>query len=92
LPNNFLRQIAEKSHLYRGFNLLLGSANELFYFNNRDCQILKLSPRVYGLSNGRLDSPWPKVQRLKRRVSAVIDEPHLDSAALFSALSCAQPV
>lgn len=91
LPNDYLRQMAEECHLYRGFNLLLGSEDELFYFNNRDCEILKLSPGVYGLSNGRLDSPWPKVQRLKRRVSAVIGERYLDSAALFSALSCAEP-
>ncbi|WP_417217719.1 NRDE family protein [Alcanivorax sp.] len=62
--------MAEKSYLYRGFNLLLCCANELFHFNNKDCQILKLSPGVHGLSNGLLDSPWPKVKRLKSGVSA----------------------
>lgn len=54
--------------LYDGFNLLCGTAEEVWYFSNRDPSG---TPRrldrghVYGLSNSLLDTPWPKVVRGK---------------------------
>ena len=45
-----------------------------------------LPPGVYGLSNAALDSPWPKLLRLKSAVASVLQEPTLalHSAALAS--------
>ena len=46
---------------YSGFNLLLADAGELWYLSNRDGAPRRLEPGVYGLSNHRLDTPWPKL-------------------------------
>ncbi|MBA4253371.1 MAG: hypothetical protein C0441_05480 [Comamonadaceae bacterium] len=45
-----------------------------------------LPPGVYGLSNAALDSPWPKLLRLKSALAAALQEPTLalHSAALAS--------
>lgn len=60
---------------YNGFNLLVGdvapadklggaSAQRLDYFSNRSGEPSRtLEAGVYGLSNGYLDTPWPKVAR-----------------------------
>lgn len=59
---------------FAGFNLLVGDHDELFYLNNQDQQIRSLQPGVYGLSNGTLDSPWPKVKRGKDHLKALLDD------------------
>jgi uncharacterized protein with NRDE domain len=58
---------------YNGFNLLVGdvaphdgdpAASALHYYSNRlDQPPRPLAPGIYGLSNGFLDTPWPKVTR-----------------------------
>ncbi|GAA4897025.1 NRDE family protein [Ferrimonas pelagia] len=62
----YLQQLQPRAQRYAGFNLLLGDSNGLCYFSNRQGQIHSLSPGVYGLCNHLLDTPWPKVQRLKQ--------------------------
>ena len=46
---------------YSGFNLLISDNQTLVYFSNRDGQARTLAPGIYGLSNHRLDTPWPKL-------------------------------
>ena len=46
---------------YSGFNLLLGDGDELVYASNRSDGPRTLAPGIYGLSNHRLDTPWPKL-------------------------------
>ncbi|KAB2922968.1 MAG: NRDE family protein, partial [Dechloromonas sp.] len=53
--------------LYSGFNLLLGDGDSLVYCSNRDGAPRLLAPGVYGLSNHRLDSPWPKLLAARRQ-------------------------
>jgi uncharacterized protein with NRDE domain len=58
---------------FNGFNLLVGDvlpghggadASALHYYSNRLADAPRsLAPGVYGLSNGFLDTPWPKVMR-----------------------------
>ncbi len=51
---------------YGGFNLLLGNGEELVYLSNRDAGPARhLPPGIYGLSNHRLDSPWPKLVKAR---------------------------
>ena len=52
---------------YSGFNLLLADAGELCYLSNRDGAPRRLEPGVYGLSNHRLDTPWPKLVVARER-------------------------
>lgn len=69
-----LQQIAAHHQEYNGFNLLAGNPQCLVYASNR-AQDLPAAPAtfdpahasrelasgIYGLSNGGLDTPWPKV-------------------------------
>lgn len=61
-PDDYMQRIAESAKEYSGFNLIVGTADELFYFSNAAAAApQRLSPGVYGLSNHLLDTPWPKV-------------------------------
>jgi len=62
---DFLQLLAMSDARYNGFNLILGDADELFYYSNKNGATQKLAPGFYGLSNHLLDSPWPKVVRGK---------------------------
>ena len=62
---DFLQLLAASDARYNGFNLVLGDAEELFYYSNKNGAAQKLGPGFYGLSNHLLDSPWPKVVRGK---------------------------
>lgn len=72
-PSDWLAQHASRLSAYNGFNLLVGDIGpvdesmiepRLDYFSNRNAEPARsLAPGVYGLSNGYLDTPWPKVTR-----------------------------
>jgi uncharacterized protein with NRDE domain len=71
----YLEQLKNTAEEYAGFNLLFGDAGELAYYSNKGKEQIPLPPGVYGLSNHLLDSPWPKVKRLKRSLSEAVRNP-----------------
>lgn len=75
-PDEFSRRLGVQAAAYAGFNLLLGAGREVWYVSNLDAAPLQLSPGFYGLSNGRLDTPWPKVVRGKAALAALLKYPH----------------
>ncbi|HJO11230.1 MAG: NRDE family protein [Gammaproteobacteria bacterium] len=64
-PGEYLHTLSSSVEEFAGFNLLLGDARQVFYMNNIEGMVRQLEPGIYGLSNGLLDSAWPKVQRAK---------------------------
>jgi uncharacterized protein with NRDE domain len=64
-PENYHRTKFKKANAYNGFNLMLADGRDLFVYEKQG-EVQKLSPGIYGLSNHLLDTPWPKVQRGKR--------------------------
>ena len=65
-PASYLANLAKRGGEYAGFNLLVGDRDSLWYFANSGGQPPRaLAPGLYGLSNARLDTPWPKVERGK---------------------------
>lgn len=51
---------------YNPFNLIAADAGNAWFLTNRpEPARSRLAPGIYGLSNGRLDEPWPKTLRLK---------------------------
>ncbi len=52
---------------YAGFNLLVGTRDELWHFNANHTEPTQLKAGVYGLSNAGLDTPWPNCLRPKLR-------------------------
>ncbi len=72
-----------QSHLYNGFNLLLGDATSLHYYSNITGQGMGLGPGLYGLSNHLLDTPWPKVKTGKKDFGQLLENhrpPEIQSA------------
>lgn len=71
-PPEFLQEVATESTDFRGFNLLTGDAEELFYYSNRGAAAQRLEPGIYGLSNHLLNTPWPKVRNGRARLEAAL--------------------
>ena len=61
----FLLKLSENVDEYRPFNILAGDRQRLFFFSSVERKIRLLEPGFYGLSNGMLDEPWPKLIRGK---------------------------
>jgi uncharacterized protein with NRDE domain len=59
---------------YAGFNALLFDGTSMVYCSNRDPQQFcrELPAGVYGLSNHLLDTPWPKVEKVKRSLTTAL--------------------
>lgn len=77
---------------HNGFNLIAADfqRGECFWASNTAAYPMRLERGIYGLSNGPLDAPWPKVRTLKTRLhtamntAASVDEL---AAQLFAALA-----
>ena len=90
-PATFLQQLEPDSQRYAGFNLLLSDGNTLEYASNRAPRFCaSLAPAVYGLSNLLLDTPWPKLTRVRAQFVkwlAGSAAPAADSEQLFAMLA-----
>jgi uncharacterized protein with NRDE domain len=65
-PASFLAQVEPAAADYSGFNLLLSDDRSLWYASNRTQPFARaLAPGIYGLSNHLLDTPWPKLTRVR---------------------------
>ncbi len=76
---------------YGGFNLVIGEGDQLHYLTNRGDGRRFLQPGIYGLSNRRLDTPWPKVVAARSGLRQLIDDDRVDPKSLFDLLSDRTP-
>ena len=103
-PEEHLARLETDAPGYSGFNLLLGDLEQLWYASNRmDRFAQPLPPGVHGLSNEFLDSPWPKLQLVRRNFEAWLagdleragspsgDSPQAVATTLFSMLADRTP-
>jgi uncharacterized protein with NRDE domain len=70
----FLGQLIPKSKAYKGFNLVTGTPDALYYFSNYGDGVNKVTEGLYGLSNHLLDTPWPKVIKGKKRMNELVSQ------------------
>lgn len=75
-PQAYLEAVRARAGEYSGFNLLLGDARQLWYYNSREGEPRTLTEGLYGLSNASLDSPWPKLQQAKAALENCLDAPN----------------
>ena len=75
----FMEQLVHSSdptRLMNGFSLIVKDDSGMFYYNNRQEDLTKfetLQPGiVYGLSNGFLNSDWPKVRECRQRMTRLL--------------------
>ncbi|HYM43520.1 MAG TPA: NRDE family protein [Steroidobacteraceae bacterium] len=86
-PREFFRQLEPAAGSYSGFNLLLADHGSLWYGSNRAQPFAReLPPGVYGLSNELLDTPWPKLTRVKQHFRQWLEEGQSTAAGLFALL------
>jgi uncharacterized protein with NRDE domain len=72
-PLDFLARLAAQEPRHAGFSLLLGDRHGLAYWSNRTGAAPRaLAPGFYGLSNGALDAPWPKLTRTRARLAEML--------------------
>ena len=70
-PEDFLSHLETDAPGYSGLNLLISDTDQLWYASNRMDRFARpLPPGVYGLSNEFLDTPWPKLRRVRARFEA----------------------
>jgi uncharacterized protein with NRDE domain len=82
----FLKKLEKQADRYNGFSVILGNPSRLYYFSNRNGTIA-LTPGLYGLSNALLNTPWPKVERGRQKLGALLAKTGDPSAEdLFSVL------
>lgn len=69
-PAEYAERLSSQANpQYDGYNLLLFDQDEALCVSNRS-GIERLSAGVHGLSNAGLNTPWPKVERVKSGLSA----------------------
>jgi len=82
-----LNDIMQQAQSYNGFNLIAADNSGLYYFSNRIASVQKLPSGLYGLSNHRLDTAWPKVTTAKALFRDALDAPgELNYEILFTLL------
>lgn len=73
---------------FNPFNLIVADGAQAHFLTNRpDAFATPLAHGVYGLSNGRLDEPWPKTMHLKGCMTDWLASGADDPAALFAGLA-----
>ena len=87
-PLEYLTGLATKVDRYDAFNLLAGDVSDLYFFSSRMGRAQKLSQGIYGISNGELDCPWPKVRKGKAKLDREMEKnSRLDPEGLMAILS-----
>lgn len=87
-PEQFLKTLNHTKKSYNPFNLLtFDHDNAWFLASHSDTTHTRLSPSYYALSNASLDTPWPKVRKLKERAIQILQNSKKDpSEELFEIL------
>ena len=77
----YLEQVRATGHEYNGFNLIFGDEHAMYWISNDDPSSFRaLEPGIYGLSNGSLDTPWPKIVRAKAQFASLLCQGAPDDA------------
>jgi uncharacterized protein with NRDE domain len=83
-PQDYIDALREDGRDYNGFNLLVGDRDSLIWYSNRgegdERNGRPLAPGVYGISNGLLNSAWPKVVRTKAQFASLLCQGAPDDA------------
>lgn len=72
-PLDYLAAVQRRAREYAAFSLIIGDADALWCFSNRDARApFEIPPGIHGLSNHLLDTPWPKVMLSKSRLQTLL--------------------
>lgn len=82
-PKKYLVALDQAADLYNGYNIILGTLKDPWYYSNYQKKIYQLGSGLYGLSNELLDSPWPKVSKGKAELTDLFMNDQLNVDQLF---------
>jgi uncharacterized protein with NRDE domain len=71
-PALWLESLAPRARSFAGFSLFLSDFECLAHFSNRGRGVSLLDAGIYGISNGLIGDPWPKVVRGRERFAALL--------------------
>ena len=90
--NQFNTRLVAQRASYPGYNLLYGTLEQLYFYSNRGASPLCLPPGIHGLSNASLNTPWPKVAKLKKLLATQLRSDSLQPEQLINILDSTEPV
>ncbi|MEN8248916.1 MAG: NRDE family protein [Bacteroidota bacterium] len=82
-PPSYLKALFASAANYNGYNIILGTLDDPWYFSSGDDRITRLGSGIYGLSNAFLDTKWPKVERGKEKFKQIISQDKISTDALL---------
>lgn len=85
-PDAYLKSVAQKGSEYNGYNLIVGSAGELYYYSNYKEDVERVPDGLHGLSNHLLNTPWPKVTWGIKRMEHILTKNKINTDELFDLL------
>jgi uncharacterized protein with NRDE domain len=88
---DYMSHVQLHSKEYNGFNLIVGTPSELLYHSNYKEGVTKIENGLHGLSNHLLNTPWPKVEKGKKRLSPILSQNTVTTGQLFDFLYDDQP-
>jgi len=68
----FIDRIKPEADDYAGFNLLIGDSAGLFFYSNRQAEVIEIPAGIHGISNGLFDEAWPKLDSGKQALATVL--------------------
>ncbi len=74
--SDYIEALSADAGQFNGFNLLVCDGTELIWYTNAETEDprngMPLAHGIYGVSNGLLDTPWPKVTRTKAEFASLM--------------------
>ena len=87
VPEAHAEQLQTRGEHYRGFNILVGDSDSLFYVSNRKDKPSRIGAGCHGLSNHLLNTDWPKVRNGCDRLSSVLKDEQVNPETLLELLA-----
>lgn len=83
---DYLTALSAEVDEFNPFNLVLGTINELYYWNSNQRQVVRVADGCHTLSNAYLDTPWFKTTKLLALMqplcSDTVTDATIDSASV----------
>lgn len=71
----FAEQLQNTKDLYGPYNVLLFDGEQLIHYNNVTNVVTKIESGIHVLCNATLNTPWPKVERLRETFTDALQQP-----------------
>lgn len=85
-PREYLEKLSTNGVRYNGYNLIVASTADVWYYSNYGDGVQRLEQGFFGLSNHLLESPWPKVVRGKEKLKPLLGSSIIEPESVFEVL------